>query len=76
MKGSNILVKQGRVKVRHAEQRRKVGYTLGYSDFPSTISKKYSYTYSMNPKIFISFLTYEYQKYAEFYANFKSMEII
>ncbi len=26
MKGSNILVKQGRVKVRHAEQRRKVGY--------------------------------------------------
>jgi hypothetical protein len=26
MNGSNILVKQGRVKVRHAEQRRKVGY--------------------------------------------------
>ncbi len=27
----------------------------------STISKKYSYMYSMTPKFYISFLTYEYQ---------------
>jgi hypothetical protein len=40
-----------------------------------TISKKYSYMYSMTPKFFISFLTYEYQKNAEFYADFKSVEI-
>jgi hypothetical protein len=41
-----------------------------------TISKKYSYMYSMTPNIFISFLTYEYSKNAEFYADFKSVEII
>jgi hypothetical protein len=43
----------------------------------STVSKKkYSYMYSMTPKIFISFLTFEYQKNIEFYAGFKSVEII
>ncbi len=42
----------------------------------STISKKYSYMYSMTPKFLISFLTYEYQKNAKFYADFKSVEII
>jgi hypothetical protein len=41
----------------------------------STISKKYSDMYSMTPNFFISFLTYEYQKNAEFYADFKSVEI-
>ncbi len=30
----------------------------------------------MTPKFFYFFLTYEYQKKAEFYADFKSMEII
>jgi hypothetical protein len=30
----------------------------------------------MTPNFFISFLTYEYQKNAEFYADFKSVEII
>jgi hypothetical protein len=29
-----------------------------------------------DPKFFISFLTYEYQKNAEFYADFKSVETI
>jgi hypothetical protein len=32
--------------------------------------------YSMTPKFFISFLTYEYPKKPEFYADFKSVEII
>jgi hypothetical protein len=32
--------------------------------------------YSMIPKCFIYVFAYEYQKYAEFYADFKSMEII
>jgi hypothetical protein len=32
--------------------------------------------YSMTPKKFVSFFAYEYQKYAEFYADFKSVEII
>ena len=32
--------------------------------------------YSMTPKIFCSFLAYEYSKFAEFYADFKSVEII
>jgi hypothetical protein len=41
-----------------------------------TISKKYSYMYSMTPKFFIYFLTYEYLKNAEFYADFKSVKII
>jgi hypothetical protein len=43
-----------------------------------TISKKYSYRYmySMTPKFFIYFLTYEYLKHAEFYPDFKSVEII
>ena len=30
----------------------------------------------MTPKFFISFLTYEYHKNAEFYADFKSVEKI
>ncbi len=30
----------------------------------------------MTPKIFFSFLAYEYSKFAEFYADFKSVEII
>ncbi len=43
----------------------------------STSSNKYSYMYSMTPKFFFSsFLAYEYSKYAEFYADFKSVEII
>ena len=42
----------------------------------STISKKYLYLLH-DPKFFyISFLTYEYQKNAEFYAGFNSVEII
>ena len=41
-----------------------------------TISKNYSYMYSMTPIFFISFLTYEYPKNAKFYADFKSVEII
>ncbi len=32
--------------------------------------------YSMTPKFFIYFLTYEYLKHAEFYPDFKSVEII
>jgi hypothetical protein len=32
--------------------------------------------YSMTPKFFGSFLAYEYSKFAEFYADFKSVEII
>jgi hypothetical protein len=42
----------------------------------STSYNKYSYMYSMTPKFFNSFLAYEYSKYAEFYADFKSVEII
>jgi hypothetical protein len=47
-----------------------------FANLQSIISKKYLYMYSMTPKFFISFLTYEYSKNAEFYADFKSMEII
>ncbi len=36
--------------------------------------QKYSYMYSMTLNFFPSFLTYKYQKYAEFFADFKSME--
>jgi hypothetical protein len=43
--------------------------------FHSSIYKKYSYMYSMTPNFFPSFLTYKYQKFAEFLADFKSMEI-
>ncbi len=32
--------------------------------------------YSMTPKFFLFFLAYEYSKFAEFYADFKSVEII
>ncbi len=32
--------------------------------------------YSMTPKFFYYFLTYEYQKNAEFYADYKSVEKI
>jgi hypothetical protein len=32
--------------------------------------------YSMTPKFFCSFLADEYSKFAEFYADFKSVEII
>jgi hypothetical protein len=32
--------------------------------------------YSVTPKFFSSFLAYEYLKYAEFYADFKSVEIM
>jgi hypothetical protein len=42
----------------------------------STSSNNYSYMYSMTPKILCSFLANEYSKYAEFYAVFKSVEII
>ncbi len=42
----------------------------------STSSYIYSYMYSMTPKFFCSFVTYEYSKFAEFYADFKSVEII
>ena len=42
----------------------------------STISKKYSYMYSMTPNFFFYFLIYEYLKNPEFYADFKSVEII
>jgi hypothetical protein len=38
-------------------------------------SKKYSQMYSMTPKFFL-FSQYEYQKYAEFYADFKSVEVL
>jgi hypothetical protein len=41
-----------------------------------TSSNIYSYMYSMTPKFFCYFLTYEYSKFAEFYADFKSVEII
>jgi hypothetical protein len=41
----------------------------------STSSNIYSYMYSMTPKIFCSFVAYEYSKFAEFYADFKSVEI-
>ncbi len=30
----------------------------------------------MTPKLFSSFLAYEYSEYAEFYADFKSVEIV
>ncbi len=42
----------------------------------STSSNKYSHMYSMTTKFFCSFLAYEYSKYAEFYADFKSVDII
>ncbi len=42
----------------------------------STSSNKYSYLYSITPNFFKFFLAYEYSKYAEFYADFKSLEII
>jgi hypothetical protein len=42
----------------------------------STSSNIYSYMYSMTPQIFLFFLAYEYSKFAEFYADFKSVEII
>jgi hypothetical protein len=32
--------------------------------------------YSMTTNFFLFFLTYEYSKYAEFYTDFKSVEII
>ncbi len=32
--------------------------------------------YSMTPKSFYFFIAYEYPKYAEFHADFKSVEII
>ncbi len=32
--------------------------------------------YSMTPKFFCSFVAYEYSKFAEFYTDFKSVEII
>ncbi len=32
--------------------------------------------YSMTPTFFFVFLAYEYSKYAEFFADFKSVEII
>jgi hypothetical protein len=39
-------------------------------------SNIYSYMYSITPKIFCSFVAYEYSKFAEFYADFKCVEII
>ncbi len=42
----------------------------------STSSNIYSYMYSMTPIFFCSFVAYEYPKFAEFYADFKSVEII
>jgi len=39
-------------------------------------SEKYSYMYSMTPKNFYSFFAYEYKKYTEFYADFRSVEKI
>ncbi len=42
----------------------------------STSSNIYSYMYSMTPKFFCNLLTYEYSEFAEFYADFKSVEII
>ena len=44
----------------------------------STSSNIYSYTCmsSMTPKIFCSLLSYEYSKFAEFHADFKSVKII
>ncbi len=41
-----------------------------------TSSYSYSYMYSVTPKYFNSFFGYEYPKYAEFHADFKSVEII
>ncbi len=32
--------------------------------------------YSMTPNFFCSFVAYEYSKFAEFYADFKSVKII
>jgi hypothetical protein len=46
-----------------------------FANLHSTISKRYSYMFSMTPIFFISFLTYEFKKNAEFYADFKSVEI-
>jgi hypothetical protein len=42
----------------------------------STSSNIYSYMYSMTQKFFCSFVAYEYSKFAEFYTDFKSVEII
>ncbi len=42
----------------------------------STCSNNYSYMYSMTAKKFCSFLANGYSKYAEFYADFKSVELI
>ncbi len=42
----------------------------------STSSNIYSYMYSMTPKNFLFFLAYEYSKFAEYYPDFKSVEII
>ncbi len=42
----------------------------------STSSNIYSYMYSMTPNFLSSFLANECSKYAEFYADFKSVEII
>jgi hypothetical protein len=42
----------------------------------SSSSNNYSYMYSMTAKKFLSFLANEYSKYAEFYADFKSVKII
>jgi hypothetical protein len=39
------------------------------------LTNMYSNMYSMTPKSVSSFLGYEYSKYAEFYADFKSVEI-
>jgi hypothetical protein len=41
-----------------------------------TSSNIYSDMYSMTPKIFCSFLAYEYSKFPEYYADFKSVKII
>jgi hypothetical protein len=49
---------------------------LFLANLHSTSSNIYSYMYAMTPKIFCSFLAYEYSKSAEFYADFKSVEII
>jgi hypothetical protein len=42
----------------------------------STCSNKYVRVYSMTPKFLKFFLAYGYSKYAEFYGDFKSVEII
>jgi hypothetical protein len=43
----------------------------------SSSSNIYSYMYSMTPTIFLFFFSaYEYLKFAKFYTDFKSVEII